>query len=228
MIIGKATRRGRTSQPESERSLLGGSGELGLSELSAVVSLGEEEFAALLEGVEAGHLLGELHELRSGSSLGRKSKDGGLGVLLGGLNLGISGVVDLTLLRLALLSGEEDELALVSGEAGNVQGLTLLGLVLSSVVNSDTNRSSESRSETSSSHLSEGEASAESLLAAVSLGHRSDDGAQLTERTRINVGLLSGSSLRSKLLVSRLVEVASDSTLPVLSEMSTVKHVIVF
>lgn len=193
-----------------------------------MVSLLEEEVTALLGSVEASHLLGDLDVLGSSSGLDGQGKDSRVVDLLGSLNLSIGGVVDLTLLGSAGSSGEEDKLALVSGEAGNVESHVLLVLVLSSVVNSNTNSSSESGRELGSADLSESEASAESLLTGVLAGHRVDNGSQLTKRTRGNLGRLGSSSLRSELLVSRLVEVASDSALPVLSEMSTVDHVIVF
>lgn len=193
-----------------------------------MISLLEEEITALLGSVETSHLLGDLDELGSSSGLLGEGKDGSVEVLGGRLDLSVGGVVDLSLLGLAGSSGEEDELALVSGEAGNVEGHELLALVLSSVVNSNTNGSGESRRQLGSANLSESETSTESLLTGVLAGHRVDDGTKLTKRSRGNFGGLISSSVLPESLVSRLVEVASDSALPVLSEMSTCDHVIVF
>lgn len=193
-----------------------------------MVSLLEEEVTALLGGVETGHLLGDLDELGSSSGLNGEGEDSRGIVLLGSLNLSIGGVVDLSLLGLAGSSGEEDELALVGSETGDVESHVLLVLVLSSVVNSDTNGSSESGRKLGGADLSEGETSADSLLTSVLAGHSVDDRSQLTKGPGGNFGGLGSSGLLSEFLVRRLVEVAADSALPVLSEMSTVDHVIVF
>lgn len=192
-----------------------------------MVSLLEEEVTALLGSVETSHLLGDLDVLDTSNGLNGKGEDGRGKVLLGRLNLGIGGVVDLTLLGLTGSSGEEDELRLVCGESGNVEGHVLLVLVLSSMVNADTDGSSESGGKLGGANLSESETSADSLLASVLAGHSVDNGSQLTERSRRDFSGLSSSGLLSKCLVCHLVKVAADSSLPVLSQMSTVDHVVV-
>jgi hypothetical protein len=192
-----------------------------------MISLLEEEVTALLGSVETSHLLGDLDVLGTSNGLNGKGEDGRGKVLLGSLNLGIGGVVDLTLLGLAGSSGEEDELALVGGESGNVEGHVLLVLVLSSMVNTDSDGSSESGGKLGGANLSESETSADSLLASVLAGHSVDDGSQLTERSRRDFSGLGSSGLLSKCLVCHLVKVAADSALPVLSQMSTVDHVVV-
>ena len=101
---------------------------------------------------------GELVALDGGNS--GEDLTGSLGggssrlALLGG------GVVDETLLDLAVLSGEEDKLGLVGVKSLDVELLLLLAGASSSVINRDADSAGESGAETSGLKLVNGEATA--------------------------------------------------------------------
>jgi len=202
-------------------SFLGCGLEFSLSLLSAMITLLEPEIALLLSGVTLLHGLGERLEDGGFGSGGGELIEGGGDLLLDLTQIGggLSGVINLTLLRLILFSGEEDELLLVLGESGNVKGLSFSRLVVSSVINSDTNSSGKSGRKSGFLELSERETSTNLGLTRVLLSASVNNRSQQTKRSRRNGGSLSSSLLSSDLLMSGLVEEAFDTPHPVLSEM---------
>lgn len=162
------------------------------------------------------------------SSLWWKSKDTILGVLSSLLELISGGVVDLTLLWLISSSWEQDQLGFILGKSLNVGGLGISVLVVSSVINSNSNGSSELLGQTSSSDLSEGEASAELDFATISSSLAKYNWSKLANWGSSKGSSSGGSSLSSKLFMSWLVEEALDSVLPMLSQVGTLKDIIVF
>ena len=201
-------------------SFLGGGLELFLSLLSAVVTLLEPEIAALLVSVVFLHVLGQRLEDRL--VVGDwELVDSRVIILLevgqGGSRL--SGIVDGSLLRLTILSGEQNELGLVGGESSDVEVLHLSRLVASSLVDGDTNRSGESGGETGLFDFLKGETSSELGLGCVLLSASMNNRSQKTEGSRRDGGGLLSSLITSNLLMSGLVEEAFDTPHPVLSEM---------
>jgi hypothetical protein len=136
-------------------------------------------------------------------------------------------VVDLTLLRLVLTSGEHDKLALVSVKSGDVQLELLLTGAGSSVINGDSNASCESGGKTGVFDFSEGEASAVSHLASISASSLGDDGTQVLSGSGEDTGRLGNSILVSLELLGRLIEVSFGSSRPVLAKMDIDDHVVV-
>jgi len=99
----------------------------------------------------------------------------------GGLELLGSGVVDLSLLRLAFNTRPEDELILVSVQSLNIElkgGIVAVG---SSVVNADSDSSSEGGAKSSGLELEKREATAVSNFACVPAGLGGNDGSQLLD-----------------------------------------------
>jgi hypothetical protein len=129
-----------------------------------VVFLVDAELAELSEDLHLSDLLGDL--LGSLSNLSGGLLNDVLGGVLsnGGLELVGSRIRNVTLLGLALSSGEEDQLALVAFKSLHVQLKSLLIGVVSSMVNSDADGSGEGRADLGLGELLEGEASAVSHL----------------------------------------------------------------
>jgi hypothetical protein len=108
-------------------SFLGCGLEFSLSLVSTKITLLEPEIAALLSGVTLLQTLGKRLEdwcLDSGSW---ELIEGGSDILLEFTQIGsgLSRVINFTLLRLILFSGEQDELLLVLDESSNVKGLSI-------------------------------------------------------------------------------------------------------
>lgn len=99
---------------------------------------------------------------------------------------------------------------------------------MSTVVHRDSHRLGEGRGNLGSSELSEGESSSELNLARVFPGLSEDDGPELADGSGELGSSLGSSDLSPDLLVSRLVEEASDSSLPVLPHVRAGDHVVVF
>ena len=166
------------------------------------------------------HLVGGLGE-RQESTLGLLAGSGRL-ELLGG------GVVDLTLLGLTFSAGEQDELVLVLVEALSVGFQLFLASVGSSGINSNTNSFGESGRDASSLEFLLSETTSISDLAKILAGGAVHHGSELLEGTRESSSGLGSAHLSSSLLVGRLVEVSSDSSLPMLAEVNVGDHVVVF
>lgn len=199
-------------------SFLGSGLKFSLSLVSAKVTLLEPESTSLLSSIVLLHGLSQRLEDGSFGYLSGETSNGGL------LNFSKSGgrksrIVDQSLLRLILLSWEQDELSLVVGKSSDVKGLRLGTLVASSVINSNTDGSGKSSSETGSLNFLKGESSSELGLAGVLLSTGMNDRSQQTKGSGSDGGSLLCSLLGSDLLMSGLVEEAFDTPHPVLSEM---------
>jgi len=96
----------------------------------------------------------------------------GLGGSLSGLDLFDGGVVDQTLLGLAVLSGEEDELGLVGSKSINVKLELLSRCGGSAVIDSDSDSAGEGGRETSLLEFTKGEAAAIPDLSSISASAR--------------------------------------------------------
>lgn len=209
-------------------SLLGG---LGISDplgaATSVAGVGADG----TEGVEDALLLvglGDGGELDLLLSLGNGHKEA-LGLDGGGgrLELGGGGVGDLTLLRLVLLAGEQDHLALVLVEAGNVELQLLLAHGGAAVVNGDADGAGKLGGDASLLELDQGEATAKTDLAGVLAGSGGHDGAEILDGTGEELGSLGLTRDATGSLLAGLVEVSLDSLLPVLAEMHVGNRVVV-
>ena len=215
-------------QPEANCSLLLGSVLLGFLLASAeVASVGPGD-SGLGVRVALLHVGGDGLErilVRSGCSGENLSAD----LIAGGgrLNLGGGGVVDETLLGLAVLAWEEDQLGLVGVETLSVQLELLLARGRSPVVDSNSNGAGEAGTEASSLELSEGEAPAVSDLAGVPARAGRDDRSELLDGAGEHFAAFLLSALQSSELFSWLVEVDSDSSLPVLAQVYVWDDVVV-
>ena len=161
-----------------EYSLLGIFNCLGCLFSLALVSLIDSGLSESLEDVGTLHLFGECFDLASLVD-DWESKDTGGGVLGGALELVSGGVVDLTLLNLALSSWEQDQLVLVLSESFNVGGHGLSVLVVSSMINDNSDRSSKGWGQLSLCELREGESSSELDLVSVLDSLSKDDWSEL-------------------------------------------------
>ena len=96
-----------------------------------------------------------------------------------GLELVSSGVVDLSLLRLAFNTRPEDELILVSVQSLDIKLKGVIVTVGSSVIDADSDSSSEASAKSSSLELKKRETTAVSNFACIPASLRSNDGSQL-------------------------------------------------
>jgi hypothetical protein len=167
---------------------------------------------------------GDGSEFGSGDSSGERKVSFNLG---GGLADFGGGVVDITLLRLAFLSGEDDELVLVSGKSFDVALELLGGGVGASVVNSNSNGLGPFLGHLGTSEFSESETSSVSGLTSISAGSGGDDGSELLKRSGEGCLSLGLSLMKSSLLFLGLVKVSVDSLLPVFTEMDVGNDVVV-
>lgn len=216
----------------SESSLLGllGVGS-SLDALSVVTGVGAGDsgfrvsISLLVLSGDSGELIGGL-----GDGAG-KDMAGDLVGSGGGLDLLGGGVIDETLLGLALTSGEEDQLGFVRVESLSVELELLLGGGGASVVNGDAHSACEASAQTSGLELSEGEATAVSDLTGVPAGAGGDNGAELLDGAGEHFFCFPFSLLESDELLGGLVEVNSESlhsgSLPVLAEMYVWDDVVV-
>ena len=142
-------------------------------------------------------------------------------------NLSGGRVVDETLLGLTVTSWEEDELGLVGVESLSVKLELLLAGGGASVVDGDTNGAAESGAELSGLDLGKSEATAVSDLTSVPACAGGDDGSQLLDGSGEHFAGFLLSALHSSQLLRWLVEVDSDTCLPVLAEMYVWDDVVV-
>ena len=164
--------------------------------------------------------------LRHGDDLG-KDLSGDLVGCGGRLYLRGGRVVDETLLGLTVTSWEQDQLRLVRAKSLSVQLELLLTRRGSSVVDSDANSTGEAGAEASGLKLSKGETTAISDLTSVPARARGDNGSQLLDGPWEHFAAFLLSALHSSQLLRWLVEVDSDTLLPVLAEMYVWDDVIV-
>jgi hypothetical protein len=163
-------------------------------------------------------------EFGSGDNSGERKVSFNLG---GGLADFGGGVVNITLLWLAFLSGEDNELVLVSGKSLNVALELLGGGVGASVVNSNSNGLGPFLGHLGTSEFSEGETSTVSGLTSISAGGGRNDGSELLKRSGEGCLSLCLSLVKSSLLFLGLVEVSVDSLLPMFPEMDVGNDVVV-
>jgi len=166
------------------------------------------------EGTEVLHLLSNGLRTDKSVSVTLERNDVLLGALSGGVEVSLGGV---TLDRLGVLLGEEDELALEGLETINVELERLGAAVLAAVIDGDADGARDGAGDTSLLQLIEGEAAADAHLVVVARGRRVHDGAQETGGGTGEV--LGGLLLAVKtaaLVASRLVEPGLDQLLPVL------------
>ena len=172
--------------------------------------------------------IGDLGKFDGASSLGnRQSVAGHLVGGGGGLELLGGRVVDLALLGLVLASGENNQLALVSVQSGDVQLELLLTGAGSSVINGDSDSLGKGGGELGTLEFSEGEAAAVAHLTGVLAGGLGDNRTECLGGSGEDAGSLSNSILVSLDLLSRLVEMSLGSHLPVLAEMDVDDNVVV-
>lgn len=161
---------------------------------------------------------GDSGELRGGLGLGDgEDVSGSLVLGGGGSELLGGGVVDLTLLRLVLTSGEENQLGLVLVESLDVNLELLFTRVSSSVVNGDSDRLGKRGAESDGLDLSKGETTTISNLAGVPPGARGDNGTKFLRGPGEGSSGLTGAEVVSSRLLGGLVEVGFGSPLPVLA-----------
>jgi hypothetical protein len=202
---------------------------LGSPLAGSLVSLVSSGLSASHENSGFLHFFGDGCDLLSGlkSGLGDEvvvlvlGLGGGRGQDLGG------GIVNLSLLGLGVSSGEEDELALVALQSGDVVLEGLLVHVTSSVVNADSDGSGKSGGHFSGLHLEESEATAVSYLGCILSGLTVDEGSELLEGAGESAGGSGLSFHGSLLLVGGLSEPCLDEFAPVLSEMDIRNDVVV-
>ncbi len=172
--------------------------------------------------------IGDLGELDGASSLdNRQSVAGHLVCGGGGLELLGGRVVDLALLGFVLASGENNQLALVSVQSGDVQLELLLTGAGSSVINGDSNCSCEGSGKSGVFKFDESETTTIANLASISASSLGDDWTQAFGGSGEDTGSLGNSILVSLKLLSRLVEVGLGSSGPVLAKMDIDDHVVV-
>jgi len=145
----------------------------------------------------------------------------------GGLQLLLVSVIDETLLDLAFMSWEQDQLRLVRVESLGVQLQLFLTGRGSSVVDSDTDSAGEGGAQAGSLELGQGEATAVSDLAGVPARARGDHGSEFLDGPREHFAAFLLSALQSSQLLRWLVEVHSDTPLPVFAEMYVWDDVVV-
>jgi len=179
-----------------------------------------------LEGAEGLHVLSD--DLSTNQSVGVISERNDLlvGVLSGGLELGLGRV---TLARLGVLAGEEDQLRLVGLEAIDV-GLERLGAtVLAAVINGNADGLGKSARDTGLLELIKSEPAAQTHLVVVTLGGRVDDRAKKTRgRAREGGGRLLLTMDAATLGASWLIQPGLDQLLPVLLVVPVGQDVVVF
>jgi len=142
----------------------------------------------------------------------------------GNVHLFLGGV---SLVRLAQLLGEEDELGSVLLETLHVLLQGLDAFVAATVVNRDADRSGEVLVEAGSLNLLQSEAPSETLFLVVFNGRASDDGPERGGGSRRDTGSLSLPGIGASDLSGRLVEPGFDAVLPILLEMGVLNDVVV-
>jgi len=147
----------------------------------------------------------------------------------GGSRLHLSGgrVIDETLLGLAVASWEQDQFRLVRVQSLCVQLQLFLTGRGSSVVDRDSDSAGEGGAQAGSLELGQSEATAVSDLAGVLARARGDHGSELLDGPREHFAAFLLSALQSSQLLRWLVEVHSDTPLPVFAEMYVWDDVVV-
>lgn len=174
---------------------------------------------SLLHGVSDGLLLASIDDLWKGEEL-VPTVLGSSGELL------LGGVVDHSLLCLALLGWEEDKFRLVFIQFSDISGKAVSVLVVSSMIDGDTNSLCELGGETSTLNFSKREASSKLNLGTIPSSLTVNEWSQIANWSGESCSSLSVSSLLSQALVSLLVEVALDSHLPMLPQVRALKDII--
>jgi hypothetical protein len=141
-------------------------GILGSLDSLAVVSSVDSGLSQLLVDLGSLHLLSQSLDLASLDDSWKSENTRG-SVLGSRFDLLGSGVIDLSLLNLTLVSWEKDELGLVIIQSLDVGVLHILGLVVSSVVNGDSDGLSEGWGDFSQLKLLKSESSAELNFASI-------------------------------------------------------------
>ena len=149
-----------------------------------MVSLVGTESSGFVEWVELLSLLGDLDSL---DGIRRSSAWKNLTRCLGSgscrLELVSSRVVNLSLLGLALNTGPQNELILVSVQSLNIELKGVVVTIGSAVITSDSDGSGEAWAESGGFQLEESETTAISNFACIPTGLGSDNGSQLLERS---------------------------------------------
>jgi len=175
------------------------------------------------------HVLGDSNLLSLGLVNGWEGEHSAHLVLRGLLNLLLSGIWDFTLLQLSFVLWEKNEFSFVVGQSFNVSILHVSVFVVSSVVNGDSNSLGEGWSKFGILKFSEREASSELDLTGIFLSHSENEWSKLANWSWEAGSSFFGSFVSSDLLVSFLVEEASnDSLVPMLSQMRALNDIIVF
>ena len=138
-----------------------------------------------------------------------------------------SGIVDESLLWLALLSWEEDKLGLVGVKSLSVELELLSACVSSTVIDSNSNSASKSGGEASGLELIEGESATIANLTSILAGGRGNNWAKFLNWSWAHCLALGISALSSSQLGGWLIEVAFCSALPVFAEMYVRNDVVV-
>jgi hypothetical protein len=208
-------------------SLLISFGILGGLDSLTIVSSVDSSLSELLVDLGSLHFLGQRLNLASWSNLWKSEYTGG-SVLGSRFNLLGGGVVDLTLLDLTSVEWEKDELGLIVGQSLHIGVLHILRLVVSSVVDGDSDSLGEGWGKFSQLELLKSEAFAELNLTLVFSSLSLNQWSQLGEWSWEDGLGFSGSVIGSYLLVGDLVEIAFNSSGPMLSQMRALKDIIVF
>jgi len=201
--------------------LLGGS--LLLAELLSLVALalvasvgaGDTESAEsrllLLGGLDLALLLGTV----AGNGVDLEERSDGPD-LLGLLDVGSGGI---TLLGGLSVAREENELALVLVQAGDILLERLDGGVLATVIDGDTDSQSELAGDLGLLELLEGESTASTNATVVLDGGAADNGAEEVDGAGSDSSGLRDTGLSAAKLTTGLVEVSPHAALPLLAEM---------
>lgn len=208
-------------------SLLGFLGILGSLDSLTVVSSVDSELSELSEGLDRLHFLGNWFDLASLDD-SWKSEDSAGSVLSSSLDLFGGGVVDLSLLDLAVVFWEEDELGLIVGQSLNVGILHISTLVVSSVINGNSDGLGESWGKLSGLKLIKRESSTELNFTSMLSSLTADEWSKLGKWSWESSLGFGGSVISSDLLVGGFVEEASNSSHPMFSQMRALKDIIVF
>jgi len=170
------------TEPDTRCSVILVGSILSSLDASSVVMLDSAESSLFLVWVDLLKIGGDLDGFDGllGSSTWEKLSSW-LGSGSCGLELVGSGVVDLSLLRLAFNTRPEDELILVSVQSLNIELKGIIVAVGSSVVNADSDSSGEAGAKSGGFELEESETTAVSNFACIPTSLGGNDGSQLLD-----------------------------------------------
>lgn len=189
------------------------------------VSLVDSLLPELLVGLEVLHTIGDRFLLASSDDLWKGEEL--VSIVLGSSGeLFLGGVLDHTLLLLALLGWEQDKFRLVFIQFSYVSGKAVSALVVSSVIDTDANSLGELGGKTGFPNLSKRETSSELNFSSILPSLTMNNWSELSNGPREESSGLISSGLLSELLVSLLVEVALHSHLPMLPQVRALEDVI--